>query len=104
MLGRVFNLAQPILGVGTHYFQDDDLIDLMFDGIASTYDGPVAIAQDLTVFNVTPQQIVIRQAKTEWLWWSPEDPDAEGGDTLERGYSSPAATPDWVAATKLESN
>lgn len=103
MLGRVFNLAQPVLGVGTHYFQDDDLIDLMFDGIASTYDGPVAIAQDLTVFNVTPEQIVIRQAKTDWLWWAPEDPDAEGGDTLERGYSSPAATPDWVAGTKLES-
>lgn len=36
MLGRVFNLAQPVLGVGTHYFHDDDLIDLMFDGIAST--------------------------------------------------------------------
>jgi hypothetical protein len=27
------------IGVGTHYFQDDDLIDPFFDGIASTYDG-----------------------------------------------------------------
>lgn len=61
----------------------------------------MAIAQDLTVFNVTPEQVVIRQAKTEWLWWAPKDPEAKGAETLERGYRSPAATPDWVAETKL---
>ncbi len=104
MLGRVFDIARPVLGVGTHYFQDDDLIDPFFDGIATTYDGPVALAQDLMVFNVTPEQIVLRMAKTEQLWWAPEDPEAEGGETLERGYTSPAKTPDWVAATKIEAN
>ncbi len=104
MLGRVFDIAKPVLGVGTHYFQDDDLIDPFFDGIATTYDGPVALAQDLMVFNVTPEQIVLRMAKTEQLWWAPQDPEAEGGDTLEEGYTSATRTPDWVAATKIESN
>lgn len=102
MLGRVFDIARPVLGVGTHYFQDDDLIDPFFDGIATTYDGPVALAQDLMVFNVTPEQIVLRMAKTDQLWWAGSDPDAKGGDTLEQGYTSPARTPEWVATTKIE--
>ena len=102
MLGLVFDIARPVLGVGTHYFQDDDLIDAFFEGIATTYDGPVALAQDLMVFNVTPEQIVLRMAKTEQLWWAPEDPEAEGGETTESGYTSPARTPDWLAATKIE--
>ena len=102
MLGRVFDIARPVLGVGTHYFQDDDLIDPFFDGIASTYDGPVALAQDLMVFNVTPEQIVLRMAKTDQLWWAAKDPEAKGGDTLEQGYTSAARTPEWVAATKIE--
>ena len=80
---------------------DDDLIDPFFKGITSTYDGPVALSQDLMVFNVTPEQIVLRMAKTEQLWWSPRDPEAKGGDTLERGYTSAARTPDWVVATKI---
>jgi ribonuclease Z len=103
MLGRVFDIARPVLGVGTHYFQDDDLIDVFFDGIRSTYDGPVALTQDLMVFNVTPESIVMRMAKTEQLWWAPADPEAEGGDTLEEGYVSPGQTPDWIVATKIES-
>ena len=104
MLGRVFDIARPVLGVGTHYFMDDDLVDPFFDGIASTYDGPVALAQDLMVFNVTPEQIVMRMAKTEQQWWAPADPEAEGGDTIEEGYTSPAKTPDWIVATKIEGN
>jgi len=104
MLGRVFDIARPVLGVGTHYFQDDDLIDPFFEGIAMTYDGPVALAQDLMVINVTPEQIALRMAKTEQLWWAPSDPEAKGGDTLEEGYTSAAATPDWVVATKIVPN
>jgi ribonuclease Z len=104
MLGRVFDIAKPVLGVGTHYLQDDDLIDAFFEGVASTYDGPVALAQDLTVFNVTPEQIVMRMAKTEQLWWAPSDPDAKGAETMEEGYTSPAKTPDWIVATKIEAN
>ena len=37
----------------------------ILDGIRTGYDGPVLIAQDFTVINVTPQQIVTRMAKFE---------------------------------------
>ena len=26
------------------------------------------------------------------------------GETLEQGYASPAKTPDWIVATKIEAN
>ena len=93
-----------VVDVAVDFFQDDDLIDPFFEGVATTYDGPVALAQDIMVFNVTPEQIVLRMAKTEQLWWAPQDPEAKGGDTLEEGYVSPARTPDWVVATKIETN
>ncbi len=70
MLGRVFSIAKPKLGVGTHFFTNDYTIDEAFAGMASTYDGPVVIAQDLMVINVTPEQIVTRMAKTNLLSWA----------------------------------
>jgi ribonuclease Z len=78
MLGRVFSIAKPILGVGTHFFVNDYTIDPAFAGIASTYNGPVVIAQDLMVINVTPEQIVTRMAKTDLLSWAAPAPRAKG--------------------------
>ena len=66
-LGRLFDIARPRLGVAYHYHLDDDTVDPFFEHLRTTYDGPVALAQDLTVVNVTPEQIVVRQARTERL-------------------------------------
>lgn len=35
----------------------------MFDEVGAYYGGPVAVTQDLTVFNVTREAVVARQAK-----------------------------------------
>jgi ribonuclease Z len=78
MLGRVFTIAKPTLGVGTHFFTNDYTIDSAFEGIASTYNGPVVIAQDLMVINVTPEQIVTRMAKTDLLAWAAPAPKVDG--------------------------
>ncbi len=104
MLGRVFSIARPRLGVGTHYFTNDDTIDRAFAGLASTYDGPVVIAQDLMVINVTPEQIVTRMAKTDLLSWAAPAPKPADG---QRPKIDPAPTegrtPQWVVDTRLAS-
>ncbi len=46
MLGRIFAIAKPVLGVGTHFFTNDYTIDHAFEGIASEYSGHVVIARD----------------------------------------------------------
>ena len=97
-LGRLFDIAKPILGVAYHYFQGDDTIDPFFDNLAKTYDGPVALAQDLTVINVTPEQIVVREAQTDRLHWTPPGPDAEPGPL---DPMSPGVTPAFVTDTIL---
>jgi len=103
MLGRVFSIAEPTLGVGTHYFTNEYTIDPAFAGLASTYSGPVVIAQDLMVINVTPEQIVTRMAKTDLLSWAAPAPRPPAG--AARPQMDPPVTegrtPQWVTDTEI---
>ena len=100
MLGRLFDISKPVLGVGYHYFVNDDTVDAFFVGITSTYDGPVALAQDLMVINVTPDQIVTRMGETDLLHWTPPAASSDGPPP-ELEPPSPALIPDYVANTRL---
>ncbi len=103
MLGRIFSIAKPALGVGTHFFANDYTIDPAFEGIASGYSGPVVIAQDLMVINVTPEQIVTRMAKTDLLSWAaPAPPPPAGAKRPELDpLVAEGRTPQWVVDTRL---
>jgi ribonuclease Z len=100
-LGKVFAIAKPGVGVGSHYTLGDALIDNFFAAIGKVYEGPVLLAHDLTVFNVTPEQIVIRQAKTSMLASVPDAPKLEGVD-MNPGKPSDSKTPAWLVETKIE--
>ena len=100
-LGMVFDLAKPGIGVGSHYTLGDALIDNAFKNLRKAYDGPVMFAHDLSVINVTPEQIVIRQAKTSLLAEVPEPPELEGVDMIP-GEPSDSKRPDWLTKTKIE--
>ena len=99
-LGRVFEIAKPRLGVGMHYPFDDDLIDSLFERWRTTYDGPVLVVQDLTTINITPDQIVARQAMADLLAWPPPPPAGGGGDS-EIGPPAEALRPAWLTETAL---
>jgi ribonuclease Z len=100
-LGLVFGITKPGLGVGSHYVLGDALIDTAFKRLRTTYDGPVALAHDLTTINVTPEQIVIRQAKTDMLASLPDAPKLEGVD-MKPGEPSKSKRPDWLTETRIE--
>ncbi len=103
MLGRVFSIAEPTLGVGTHYFTNEYTIDPAFAGLASTYSGPVVIAQDLMVINVTPEQIVTRMAKTDLLSWAapaPRPPAGAAPPQMDPPVTE-GRTPQWVTDTEI---
>ena len=86
--------------MGSHYTLGDALIDSAFKKLRTTYDGPVLLAHDLSVINVTPEQIVVRQAKTSLLASIPEAPKLEGVD-MNPGQPSKSKTPDWLAKTRI---
>jgi len=99
-LGLVFSIAKPGIGVGSHYILGDTNIDNAFKKLRTTYDGPVMLAHNLSVINVTPEQIVIRQAKTSMLAPVPDAPKLKGID-MNPGKPSDSKTPAWLSKTKI---
>jgi ribonuclease Z len=60
--GKVMSAVKPRLAVGYHSVQSPENNAAITDGIRKTYDGPLALARDLTVINVTKENIVVRMA------------------------------------------
>jgi len=67
--GVVFELAQPKMAVMYHTWVNDDTLTPLFDDLRIPYLGPATLAQDLTVFNITPDSIVVRQALVDYAPW-----------------------------------
>jgi len=60
--GKVFSLVRPRMAGLIHTFLTPQVIPLIFSELRAVYDGPVVQTQDLTVFNITKEAIVARQA------------------------------------------
>lgn len=58
----VFGMVEPRMAAMWHCHVVEGYIDPVFEGVRAGYSGPVALCQDLTVFNVTPGAVVTRQA------------------------------------------
>ncbi len=61
--GKVFVLAKPRLAGLWHTLLSPQVIPLIFSELGAVYDGPVVQTQDLTVFNVTKEAVVVRQVQ-----------------------------------------
>lgn len=61
--GKVFGLVKPRVAGLWHTLLAPQVIALLFSELGKAYDGPVVQTQDLTVFNVTQEAVVARQAK-----------------------------------------
>jgi ribonuclease Z len=61
--GKVFGLVKPRMAGLWHTLLSPPVISMIFSELGAVYDGPVVQTQDLTVFNVTKEAVVARQAK-----------------------------------------
>jgi ribonuclease Z len=61
--GKVFGLVRPRMAGLWHTLLSHQVIQLIFSELGEVYDGPVVQTQDLTVFNVTKDAVVARQAR-----------------------------------------
>ncbi len=61
-LGKIFSETQPRLGVVTHTVENADTIMPIIDAVRVYYDGPLAIATDMMVFNISADEITQRMA------------------------------------------
>jgi ribonuclease Z len=70
--GKVMSLVQPRLAVGYHFYNDFDTEPEVRKRARKTYDGPLALATDYMVFNVTKDAIKVRMsAIDEDIWPAP---------------------------------
>jgi len=70
--GKMMSLTKPRLAVGYHFYNDFDIAPEVRRRVRKTYDGPLALAVDYMVFNVTKDEIRVRMsAVDEEIWPSP---------------------------------
>ncbi len=70
--GKVMSLTKPRMAVGYHFFNDFDTLPAVLAQARQTYDGPLALATDYMVFNVTKKEIRTRMAVIdEDIWPQP---------------------------------
>ncbi|MBW2268588.1 MAG: MBL fold metallo-hydrolase [Deltaproteobacteria bacterium] len=69
--GKVMSLIKPRMAVAYHFFKDFDTTASINDRIRSTYDGPLSLAQDFMVWNVTKDEIRVRMAVVSEEVWPP---------------------------------
>ncbi len=75
--GYVFNEINPRMGVLYHHYNDFDTASEIEEAARRYYKGPLVLARDLMVFNVTPRDIVVRMAVTsESVWPNTESHEA----------------------------
>lgn len=93
MAGKVFKKAGAKMSVMWHLGIDHETVGSVFEEMQNVYDGPATIAQDLTVFNITKDAVVTRQAVVNPISW----PNI--GKTIITGppMSQPLAPPKWWA-------
>jgi ribonuclease Z len=79
--GKVMSLTKPRMAVAYHFFNDFDTLPNQLAGVRQTYDGPLSMATDYMVWNVTKDDIRVRMAVIdEDIWPQPAispklDPD-----------------------------
>jgi len=61
-MGKILDLTRPRMGALWHLDVTPG-VDAVFEEVNANYNGPVAVSQDLTVFNVTKDAVIARQAK-----------------------------------------
>lgn len=76
--GLVFDAIQPRMAVAFHFFNDYDTRYLVYEGLRRTYKGPLTLATDRLVWNVTKDEVRVREVIVDEAAWpakSPRPPD-----------------------------
>ena len=63
--GKVMATLKPRMAVGYHSVQSPENNAAIMDGVRKIYDGPLTIARDLMVINLTKEDVVVRMATVD---------------------------------------
>ena len=69
--GKIMSRIKPRMAVAYHFFKDFDTTAAIYEGIRTTYDGPLSLAEDYMVWNITKDDIRVRLAIIDEDVWPP---------------------------------
>jgi ribonuclease Z len=69
--GKMMSIIKPRMAVAYHFFNDFDISPDINDRVRETYDGPLSLATDYMVWNITKDDIRIRMAVVDEDVWPP---------------------------------
>jgi len=82
--GKVMSEIKPRHAIGYHFFNDADTRYGIYDGVRTTYSGPLTLATDNMVWNITKEEIKVRDIVSPDQAWGvpgpkkPPAPPAKG--------------------------
>lgn len=95
-MGKILDLTRPRMGALWHLDVTPG-VDAVFEEISASYSGPVTVTQDLTVFNVTREAVIARQAKV-----NDAAPPVHGPSQTSPALDPQPAPPAWWTEALLD--
>jgi ribonuclease Z len=96
--GKVMSMVKPRMAVAYHFFNDPDTAPPILEGIRSTYDGPLTLAEDYMVWNITKDEIRNRMIVYNADAWPP--PGAKPPPPVDRSITQYVSK--WITAKNLD--
>ena len=69
--GKMMSIIKPRMAVAYHFFNDYDIAPDILKRVGKTYDGPLSLATDYMVWNITKENIRVRMAIVDEDVWPP---------------------------------
>ena len=69
--GKVMSRIKPRMAVAYHFFNDFDTSSSIYERVRTTYDGPLSLAVDYMVWNITKDDIRVRMTAFDEDVWPP---------------------------------
>jgi ribonuclease Z len=96
--GKVMSMIKPRMAVAYHFFNDPDTAPAILEGIRSTYDGPLTLAEDYMVWNITKDEITNRMISYNEDAWPP--PGAKPPPAVDRSITQYVSK--WITEKNLD--
>jgi len=98
--GKLMSMVEPRMAVAYHYWNHRDVEFEIYEGIRETYDGPLALAADLTVINATKDHIEVREVTINHESWA--QGTSKEWDTAPRSDPATGLMSEWLRKGELK--
>lgn len=98
--GKIMSELKPRMAVAYHYWNHRSVEFEIFEGVRKTYSGPLTMAADMTVLNVTKKHIEVREVTMNHEAWQQGT-----SKKWDKAFRSPVATKlmsKWLKAGALK--